>query len=220
MLTTDLLDKGDIIMAKLLHQGYKVFHIYKDVICTNCDNVNYCVEDVCHLQQILKRCIDKHPNCTVWYELINARSLRGRTTYLCDLKVVYKPQPENLTVKFDTEVVTEVAHTSTGRPYVTGQHRERVLFEVAPRASKIVEVGSGIYAVEGTKFRGSLADCKWFEDKLRTEPECFKKLLLKARSKFDYDRLYSQSVTTTAQKMPKKADSFHRKMSSGNRYNY
>lgn len=215
----------------MLHSEFKHFHTYKNVICQYLDGVNYDFEDRTFLSALLKRCSDKHPNCMVHYEVINVCPLHAKSgkvyrkcRCVCDIRVVYKPEVSSRDYQFDTEIITDVAYTSSHRPYVIGQHREiaRPVVSVSSR-DKIVPTDDA-FTVKGTIFEGTYDECERYINYVRTAPQCYKDKAATCSSMWMLELrtdINGVCPTTkrTAQKMPK-AESFHRRLASGNRYNW
>lgn len=212
----------------MLHDGYKLFSTNKNVKCLYYDGVNYQFEDGTMLESLLNKCAEHFPDRFVFYEAENPRKYRGMNGehyWLVDINIVYSPKKvSSRTHKFDTEVVVDVAHTSTGRPYVTGQHRERVL-PVAKVSSRIYEISPDLFKVKGTIFSGTYDECERYIKYVRTAPECYRNRAAQCPNwavlvlRTDISGKCAETKYT-AQKMPKSAESFHRRMSGGNRYAY
>ena len=217
----------------MLHSGYKTFHVYKDVLCQYLDGVNYNFENGTFLSALLKRCAEKHPNSYVHYEVINVRPYNAPSgkvfrncRCVCDIRIIYKPEVSSRDHKFDTEMVADVAYTSSHRAYITGQHREivRPVASVSSR-DKIVPTDDAEFTVKGTIFSGTYDECRRYVDYVRQAPECYKNKAATCSSMWMLELrtdINGVCPTTkhTAQKMPKSAESFRRRMSGGNRYAY
>lgn len=215
----------------MLHLDYKTFHVYKGVLCQYLDGVNYNFEDKTFLSALLKRCADKHPNCMVHYEVINVSPLHApsgkvyrKCRCVCDIRVIYKPEVSSRDYKFDTEVVKEVAYTSSHRSYVIGQHREivRPIASVSSRDKIVPTDEDGVFAVKGTIFSGTYDECKRYVDYVRQAPECYKNKAATCSSMWMLELRTDINGTCPTTKYTKQkshtTDSFHRRMSSGNRY--
>lgn len=226
----------------MIHTGFKTYNIYKNIPCQYNDGVNYKVDD-CMLKDLMNRCAERHPNSNIWYEVINVKPMRridshgenyGEHTFvMCDLRIVYKPEVTPVEHDYDTEVITEVKYTTSNRPYVVGSHREIIKPVVSSRPTKTLTGYkyrgfdiSDKFEVAGTIFVGkSLDDVITFCDYVKKAPECYKVRAMKycqnladLEFKTDYNG-ECKLIVRTAQKSPK-SDSFHRRMASGNRYQY
>ena len=206
----------------MLHKGYKVWYTYKGVLCQYLDGVNYDFENINTLHITMDRCRKKHPEASVWYEVVNVRPYNAPSGKVyrncrceCDVRVIYRYPEKSTPVKIDKTV----------KPVVTLTVRTDDAGVIRMGKYTITKSADDKYVVEGSEFVGTLDECTQYVEYVRKAPDCYKSRAQKCHNMneliFRTDiKGYCNTAFHTAQKMPKKAMDFHRRLGGGNRYAY
>ena len=152
--------------------NFKIYHTYKGILCQYLDGVNYDFENLNTLHVTMDRCRKKHPESFVWYEVINVHPCNApngkvyrKCRCVCDIRVIYsphkpeqapKPDPRN---KPTAKILTVRKDDGTIR---IGKY------------SILKSTDGDNYTVEGSKFVGTLDECKTFVEYVRKAPQCYK----------------------------------------------
>ena len=154
----------------LVHDGYKIWYTYKGVLCQYLDGVNYDYECL-SLHTTMAKCQKKHPDCMVWYEVVNVYPFNApngkvykNCKCICDIRVVYAPKQLCEYTKIDKTVRPKVS-LLTVRKDDGNIHMGKYI---------IKKLTDGKYSVDKSAFVGTLEECKKYVEYVRQAPQCYK----------------------------------------------